>query len=269
MRPSFRFLPSLAFLAVLLPALPAAALDGLSPGEEAAVAAVVDGDTVVLDREFAGASQVRLTGIQAPKLPLGRPGFKEWPLARESKAALEAIVLNQPVRLFYDGARMDRHGRLLAHLMAREGAWIQGELLLRGMARVYTFPDNRGKAADMYRLEGQARAARRGIWGDPFYAIRRADPETLTADIDTFQLVEGDVVDAADVRGVIYLNFGANWRTDFTIRIDRKVARLFRREGLVPERYTGRRVRVRGWLKDWNGPMIEVSHPEQIEVLEK
>ncbi|MEQ9175969.1 MAG: thermonuclease family protein, partial [Alphaproteobacteria bacterium] len=104
---------------------------------------------------------------------------------------------------------------------------------------------------------------------DPFYAIRRADPETLAADIDTFQLVEGNVVDAADVRGVIYLNFGANWRTDFTVRIDRKAARLFKRAGLGPETYRGRHLRVRGWLKNWNGPMIEATHPEQIEVLAK
>jgi len=28
-------------------------------------------------------------------------------------------------------------------------------------------------------------------------------------------------------------------------------------------------VRVRGWLKPRNGPMIEASHPEQIELLEE
>ena len=29
----------------------------------------------------------------------------------------------------------------------------------------------------------------------------------------------------------------------------------------------GRISRVRGWIKWWNGPMIELTHPEQIEVL--
>ena len=33
--------------------------------------------------------------------------------------------------------------------------------------------------------------------------------------------------------------------------------------------YEGGRVRVRGWLKSFNGPMIEVTHPEQIEILKE
>ncbi|MAN79817.1 MAG: nuclease (SNase) [Rhodospirillaceae bacterium] len=259
-----------AFLFILfLWAAPVAAQDALTPGEDAVVTAVVDGDTVFLDRDIVGASQVRLTGIQAPKLPLGRIGFKEWPLAKEAKAALESLLLNRPVQLFYGSARMDRHGRLLAHLVGSDGTWAQGEMLRRGMARVYTFPDNRERAAEMYKLEADARRAKRGIWADPFYAVRAADPQVLARDIDTFQVIEGRVTDAADVRGVIYLNFGANWRTDFTIRLDRKAARLFKRAGLGPDSYKGRQVRVRGWLKDWNGPMIEATHPEQIEVLAK
>jgi hypothetical protein len=64
------------------------------------------------------------------------------------------------------------------------------------------------------------------------------------------------------------LNFGANWRTDFTISLAPKVARLFRREGIEPVAMQGKRIRVRGWLKSFNGPMISATHPEQIEVLE-
>jgi hypothetical protein len=30
----------------------------------------------------------------------------------------------------------------------------------------------------------------------------------------------------------------------------------------------GRRFRVRGWLEFFNGPMIEISHPGQVEVVE-
>ena len=67
------------------------------------------------------AREVRLVGIQAPKLPLNRPNFKEWPLAREAKDELEKLVLNQRVTLSYGGARMDRHGRTLAHLHTDDG----------------------------------------------------------------------------------------------------------------------------------------------------
>jgi hypothetical protein len=35
----------------------------------------------------------------------------------------------------------------------------------------------------------------------------------------------------------------------------------------ISGRSPGKRVRVRGWIEWRNGPMIEVSHAEQVEVL--
>ena len=35
------------------------------------------------------------------------------------------------------------------------------------------------------------------------------------------------------------------------------------------ESLAGLRIRVRGWIKSFNGPMIDATHPEQIEVLGK
>lgn len=227
----------------------------------ALVASVVDGDTVVLDHP--AGEQVRLVGIQAPKLPLGRPGFRAWPLAEESKKALQDLVLGKRVTLTFGGRRRDRHGRLLAHLWGEDGAWIQGQMLKRGMARVYSFPDNRARVADMLELETLARAQARGIWGLDFYAV--IAPEDAERAIGTFQVVEGRVLDAAKVKGRTYLNFGPDWRTDFTVTIAPGTARLFR--ALDPLALKGRRIRVRGWLKSYNGPQIEATHPEQIEVL--
>ena len=125
----------------------------------AVVSDVVDGDTVRLESAIDGVTQVRLVGIQAPKLPLGRPRFVAWPLARESKRALEAMVLGRAIRLSHGPRRLDRHGRLLAHLHVEDeagadGLWVQGDLLRLGMARVYTFSNNRRLAAEMLALGG-------------------------------------------------------------------------------------------------------------------
>ena len=224
---------------------------------------VVDGDTVVLESPASGADQIRLVGIQAPKLPLGRPDFPTWPLAAEAKRALEDLTRDRRLTLSFGGRRLDRHGRLLAHLHDEAGTWIQGEMLRLGMARVYSFPDNRARVAEMLALEGAARAARRGIWGNPFYALRA--PGETHHHIDTFQVIEGAVLDAAKVRGRVYLNFGPDWRTDFTVTLTPKTARLFAAEGLDPLDLEGRHIRVRGWLSWRNGPQIEATHPEQIE----
>lgn len=235
----------------------------LRPGGMAEVHAVVDGDTVILDRKIEGADEVRLVGIQAPKLALGRPGFADWPLAEAAKAALADLTLGRKVRLLFGGQRVDRHGRLLAHLVNDREAWVQGEMLARGMARVYTFPDNRAQASALYACERQARGRRRGIWGLAHYAVR--SPESVARDTGTFQLVEGTVLDAANVKGTVYLNFGGDWRRDFTIVIDKPSLAGFSRAGFDPLALKGTAVRVRGWVSSRNGPMIEATHPEQIE----
>ncbi len=229
--------------------------------DRGSVREVVDGDTVVLD----SATQVRLVGIQAPKLALGRPGFRPWPLAEESKALLKTLTLGKSLRLSYGGRRIDRHGRLLAHLEDAEGRWIQGEMLSAGLARVYSFSDNRSRVPDMLALERKARAMTLGIWSNSYYNVRSV-AETPKF-IDTFQIVEGRIVSAAVVRRRGYLNFGPDWRRDFTVSVAPRYRRLFDRAGLDIGAYEGKRVRVRGWLKSFNGPLIEATHPEQIELL--
>lgn len=257
-----RWIKTMAAAMVACAVAGATAADPLEPGGTAKVSAVVDGDTVVLEN----GKQVRLVGIQAPKLPLGRPGFKTWPLADEAKAALTELTLDKPLRLAFGGRRVDRHGRQLAHLHDPHGVWIQGAMLSRGLARTYSFADNRSLTAEMLALERQARAVRRGIWRHPFYAVRQA-AETPRF-LNSFQLVEGQVHDVARVRSTTYLNFGADWRSDFTVVVDARARRLFEADGIDLRSFEGQRIRVRGWLKPRNGPMIAVTHPEQIERLE-
>lgn len=233
---------------------------GLVPVGSGRVVEVIDGDTVVL----ADGREVRLVGIQAPKLPLGRPGFPTWPLAPEAKRALEALVLDDEVQLGTGGRERDRHGRALAHLFrARDGLWVQGEMLRQGLARVYTFADNRALAPELYARERESRAAGRGIWALEAYRILPS--EAAERMLDQFALVEGTVLAVGQARSSVYLNFGADWKRDFTAVIRPEALRVFTMEGIEPAAYEGRRIRVRGWVESWNGPMIEVTHPEQIE----
>jgi len=244
---------ALADDAVRLPA-------GLKPGGSAVAVEIVDGDTLVLDN----GKQVRLVGLQAPKLPLGRKGFRKWPLADEAKAALAQLALHRRLTLSYGGREVDRHGRLLAHLAdAETGRWIQGTMLALGMARVYTFKDNRSLIPAMLALERNARAAKRGIWGHSYYAIRTADE--VGRDIGSFQVVEGRVFAVAERKSTTFLNFDPNWHEDFTIVVRGRDSRAFREAGMDLKALEGQRVRVRGWVKSWNGPAVEATHPEQIE----
>lgn len=264
-------MPRLAQFAILLAcslsalAAPRAApwAAALEAGGSALIVSVTDGDTLTLD----DGTVVRLVGIQAPKLPLGRPGFEAWPLADEARAALEELGLGRRVTMYYGGRRSDRYGRALAHLYRDDGLWLQGEMLALGLARVYSFSDNRAAVPEMLAREAAARAAGLGLWRNPFYGVRRAEPPNIP--IDRFELVVGRVRNVATVRNRTYVNFGDDWKSDFTLSVSSKARRLFKREGFDLDRLEGLTVRARGWIKSYNGPMIELTHPEQIEILDE
>ena len=262
-RPIVRGVGVAAALVMLCAADTVAPARDLVGGGSATVREVVDGDTLVLD----DGTVVRLVGIQSPKLPLGRPGFVAQPLAEEARAALQRLVAGRRVRLSYGGAPIDRHGRALAHLHDQSGVWIQGALLRQGLARVYSFRDNRALVVDMLALETGARSRRLGIWALAYYRVRSVDEAPRY--VGSFQIVEGRVRSAAMVRGRAYLNFGDDWRTDFTITVAPRDRRLFALSQADLADFATRRVRVRGWLKSFNGPMIEATHPEQIEVIDE
>ena len=63
----------------------------------------------------------------------------------------------------------------------------------------------------------------------------------------------------------LVLNFGRDWRSDFTVSVSRQDMKLFRDAGIDIRTLKGRTIRVRGWLFRENGPMIRATHPEQIE----
>jgi len=261
----------LALLVGMAAGVAPAAACAVPPGDARGpfeVVETIDGDTLRLD----DGSQVRLVGIQAPKLPLGREGFVAWPLAPEARAAARAVVHGQQVVLWSGGAARDRHGRRLAHVYVTSptGAllWLQGEMLRQGLARVYTFADNRACAAALLALEQAARDARRGMWALDTYRIIGADEiDRLTARAGSYHLVEGRVRDAKVINGRGYLNFGRDYRDDFTVSVSPRDMRMFTAAGIEWRAFAGRYVRTRGWLRLFNGPAIEASHPEQIEIV--
>lgn len=247
-------------------AVRAESVTDLAAGEKGRVATVIDGDTIRLE---GGDADIRLIGLQAPKLPLGRKDFQTWPLAKEARDALVKLAEGREVNLRLGTQSRDRNGRILAHVVRDDGVWIQGEMLRLGWARMYTFPDNRRLAAELRAKEKEARDAHRGIWADGYYAVRTADAPRLLRDNGTFQIVTGRVAAAEQVKDRIYLNFGADFRSDFTVSIAKRDWTAFEKSGLDPLNLKDTEIEVRGWVSLRGGPAIEVTHPEQIAVIQR
>jgi endonuclease YncB( thermonuclease family) len=245
-------------------------------GEEAGRGVVTEisgGETLVLDDGRA----IRLTGILGPKRAAQGPASE----ARdEMEKALSDLTLGKQVSLRIGERKRDRYGRLLAHVMLVDEAggeteWVQGRLVADGFARVISFEDNRLCVSELLTLEEAARHERKGLWGNGFFAVRPAMAEDqLYRLAQSYEIVEGRVVDVAAVKGRTYLNFGKDWKRDFTAFVPAKTAGMFGLDGagqgpgITLADLAGKHIRVRGWLRNYNGPSITVSHPEQIELVE-
>ena len=227
--------------------------DGLDYGPPAAVDTVLDGRTLRL----ADGTAVRLGALD---IPAGR-----W---RDiARSVLAELLQGHPLQL----ARLappDRYGRVPAQARREDGLWLEEELVGRGLARVDAGgPEPAEALVSLLVTEGEARAAGRGLWGDPTLAVRPA--ESLgRGDLDRFQIVEGQVLQAALVHGQAYLNFGADTRQDFTVTAEPETVRRLAAAGVDLTQLQGHRIRVRGWL-DWSGgPRIVLDRFEQIERLD-
>lgn len=241
----------------------------LTDGGNDTIVEVIDGDTVILS----SGKQVRMVGTQAPKLALNRKNFVDWPLADTAKTALENIALGQQVQLKYGGLKIDRHRRILAHLFIKnddgQDIWLQEYMLQQGLTRTYSFKDNRSCVAELLIAEKSARTAQKNIWNLQYYDIIAAtNLKTLAKKLGTYQLVEGILLKFEHKYGQLYFNFGDNYRTDFTISVAKMNRMAFAQSNVDFNALIGKKIRVRGWLEQRGGPMIEATHPEQLEFLD-
>jgi len=131
-------------------------------------------------------------------------------------------------------------------------------------ARVMIAPNAPEMVEQMLGLEKQARAQKQGMWSDESdYKV--LTPETAGEANGEFAIIEGRVEKTASVRNNVYLNFGKDWKTDFTIMISPTMRKKLAREGIHPLGLGGKTVRVRGWLREYNGPLIELDVSEHLE----
>jgi micrococcal nuclease len=253
------FLTGIAAALLAAQFLVSAAAGELRRGAEVKAETALDGATLAL----AGGRTLRLAGVLAPR-STDRGGSRE--IAEAARAALQRIAGGRMLTLWQGELAEDRHGRTFAYAQTAEGLWLQDELLRLGHARVFTQPGAAERAKEMLKFEGEARAAKRGLWALAAYAVR--GDEEAGRFTESLQLVEGRVHKAAAARELFYLNFGRDFRRDFTIGLDRAALRAFRRAGLDPAMLEGKRVRIRGWVLWRGGPYIGATHPEQVEVIE-
>jgi endonuclease YncB( thermonuclease family) len=218
--------------------------------------AVDGGGFVTADGE-----EVRLSGILAFGVA-GETASSEAVAA--ARGSLEKALSNRTISLASAETSRDRYGRSVAQVFA-DGTWVQAALLKAGEVRAAPDRASAPCAKALLAAEDDARSSRVSRWRGAF---RVRGPQELRNSTGSFQIVEGDVVTATVNRGRAFINFGADYRSDFTVTIDPEDMRTFRQARFDIPALAGKRIRVRGWVEFYNGPEITLAVPEAIEVLE-
>jgi hypothetical protein len=162
--------------------------------------------------------------------------------------------VGEEVELQFGKLEKNRYGNYLAQTP------LQNELLAAGLAVVYTSADNNLNADAMLTTEQKARDAKLGIWQNPDYQIVASDNAGDVAR-NKFCIIEGVVTAVKKTKEMTYINFGEDWKNDFTVGISKENTRAF---GDV-QNLVGKKVRVRGWMGKYNGPFVEVYSKENLE----
>ncbi len=234
----------------------------LSGTEDARFLRAVTGDSF-LTRE---GREIRLASVLAPGSDGETPGED---ILAASRDALTRAVGEGTLRIAPVGEGTDRYGRIIADVFVGD-VWLQARLVGEGVLRVAPDIASAPCSVVLLRVESDARAANDGHWGDAYFRVLSLGDIMAGEDrlAGSFQIMEATILDVTSYRGRYFLNFGDDYRTDFTVTIAPDDMRHFRAGGIDPDIWAGRRVRVRGWMETYNGPNLPIAAPEAIEVLQ-
>jgi micrococcal nuclease len=238
-----------AWFPTIAPAIPEGAPSFLTD-----IVAVPDGRSV----RFADGRVAILPHLLPPGPDRHAPMTDTSPI-RAAARALADMTLGRRVRVDLATPGLDRHGRPRARLLV-DGLDVSIAMVEGGFARV--FPEPGADPNRVHALIAAENAARRrgaGFWRTGIFAVADADPYSGGA--DRFEIVEGKPRAVTRVGRRDHLEFGTDWRVDFTVGLSRATSRALPMETLV-----GRVVSARGWIRTWNGPFMEIDEPTRLIV---
>ncbi|NOX83359.1 MAG: hypothetical protein GXP06_10315 [Alphaproteobacteria bacterium] len=229
-----------------------------------AYAAPLNGAVAISGGRFvADGQEFHLADILAPSAYVlagdGEPYFDA------AKRGLERLLANASLNIKNAGPVTRWGARVVTAKRVGETQTLQHQLVAMGAARVAPQSDNLELIDQLLVAEDEARAARKGLWALPAYRIFDADKAGRA--VGRFHLIEGKVRRIAKVKGRVYINFGTDYKTDFTASAGSRLYRKWAEQGFDVASLTDARLRIRGFVEAINGPSITLSHRRQIEVL--
>ncbi|MCW9024427.1 MAG: thermonuclease family protein [Gammaproteobacteria bacterium] len=212
---------------------------------------VYDGDTLRLN----DGRKLRLIGVNTPEH--GRKHQVAEPYANEAEAFLRAQIKSGRIKLRYGQEKQDRYGRVLAHIFTPEGYNITQALLEAGLGSAIQISPNLWAHKCYQQAEKKAQAAKRGLWGHPYFLPTKVTQ--LSSTKLGYRFVRGQLTRVGRSKKALWLNLGHK----FAIRISTKDLKYFNVEQI--EARVGTDLIVRGWVyKSKSQYRMNISHATAI-----
>ncbi len=224
-------------------------------GQEADVVAITD----FLDLKLRQGKLVRLADIDFP-------GDR-----KAARQHLSKTLLGKSITVHEVSDRPDRWRRVSAHVTANSaGPWLQSDLIERGLARVRPEFAKKTCLEPLFKSEWRARRQKRGLWrSDEFRRIAVEGTKTGGYVHNQYAVFIGRIVSVGETERWRYLNFGRNWKTDFTVRINRRSKNVIGPIETDADMVPGNVVEVRGIVRDYDGGQVDIRHPAQLQIVKR
>ncbi|HTV31530.1 MAG TPA: OB-fold nucleic acid binding domain-containing protein [Methylocella sp.] len=230
-----------------------------------------------LDLLLDDGQKLKIVGVDPP-----RPTPQTPDLDLVSRGRLALWLTNRTIFFRLADQNIDRWDRRPAFVYASVPAganpqgheWLSvGEALLDAGLGRYEADIRASPCRDqLLAAEARARKAKLGLWSDPYYAVLSAtDPSclaSLSEKAGTVVLVKGRIrnVTGRKPRIMLELETGRDWNLSVAIYAGGKSFEAFH---AALSDLAGRYVLVRGLLDVRYGPQIELSHPDDIDVVDQ
>ncbi|MDE1461763.1 thermonuclease family protein [Spartinivicinus poritis] len=228
------------------------------PWQSAALAKVLDGDTLLLET----GEKVRLIGINTPEHATEKR--RAEPFAKQATRAVKVFFNNQhTIKLQRGREPKDHYGRTLAYVARSDGMLLSEYLVSYGLAFYLAIPPNLQLLPCLMKAERQARRQQTGLW-EHYQPITVQNIKQAG-----FSLVAGKVEKVSQAANGVWIDLVGK----LTLFIPRNNLKYFSRSSF--DQIKGRQVEVRGWLIDRSAGgrklkkgrkrwMMKVSHPAAI-----
>ena len=174
-------------------------------------------------------------------------------------------------------AKTDRYQRTPAHIITNSGESVQNwfQLLiiksgiglfmpqpLKASHNFYCDSDDLKQILQYHDQQNMAQKNRYQL--TPVY---HSNSKVLWQRKGNFAIVEGAVLKTHISKNTIFLNFGSDWKSDFTAVISADNKPSLQKHFKSISNLEGKRLRLRGFLDLYNRPSMRIDHPLQIEML--